>query len=70
MSTKEQTKVAKKKKTAMTSFEIDLETRRRIDDLRLARARVSQTVPPSMRAIVIEAVKQYLDRELPRVYRK
>lgn len=48
----------------MTSLNMDLETRRRIDDLRLARARETQRTPPSMREIVTEAVKQYLDREL------
>ncbi len=51
-------------KTSLTSFEIEFETRRRIDDLRQARARANQGRPPSMREIVTEAVKQYLDREL------
>jgi predicted transcriptional regulator len=55
-----------KKMTSLTSFEIDLELRRRIDDLRLARARGAQGTPPSMRSIVLEAVTEYLDRELVR----
>jgi hypothetical protein len=52
------------KKSTMTSLEMDLEMRRRIDDLRLARARASEGVPPSMREIVIEAVAKLLEREL------
>jgi hypothetical protein len=51
------------KKSAITSLEMDLEMRRRIDDLRLARARASEGVPPSMRAIIIEAVSQLLEQE-------
>lgn len=54
----------KPKMTSMTSFEIDLEMRRRIDDLRQARARAAGKVPPSMRQIITQAVKEYLDREL------
>jgi predicted DNA-binding protein len=53
-----------KRNSTMTSLEMGLEMRRRIDDLRLARARASQGVPPSMREIVTEAVAQYLDKEL------
>lgn len=51
------------KKTSLTSFEIDWELRRRVDDLRQARARAAHGKPPSMREIVTEAVEQYLDRE-------
>lgn len=52
------------KRTVLTSFELERETRRRIDDLRQARARATDAAPPSMREIVTEALELYLDREL------
>jgi predicted transcriptional regulator len=56
-------------KSTMTSLEMDVEMRRRIDDLRLARARASEGVPPSMRAIITEALSEFLERELRRFTR-
>jgi hypothetical protein len=53
---------AMKKKSTMTSLDMDLEMRRHIDDLRLARARASEGVPPSMRAIITEALGELLRR--------
>lgn len=53
-----------KKKSTMTSLDMDLEMRRRIDDLRLARARASEGTPPSMRTIITEALSEFLEREL------
>ncbi|WP_242370674.1 hypothetical protein [Anaeromyxobacter sp. SG26] len=52
------------KREFATSLTMDLELRRKIDDLRLRRARETNGVPPPMRTIIVAAVKEYLEREL------
>lgn len=51
-------------KAFATSLTMDLELRRRIDELRLRRAREANGVPPAMRTIIVAAVREYLEREL------
>ncbi len=53
-----------KTKEFATSLTMDPELRRKIDDLRLRRARETNGVPPPMRSIVVEALKEYLEREM------
>lgn len=51
-------------KEKMTSMAMSFEMRRRIDDLRQVRARKEGKQPPSMRAVIEEAVNDLLEREL------
>ncbi len=52
-----------KRTTMMTSVDLPFELRRSIDDLRQARARATEGAPPTMRAIIIEAVVKLLASE-------
>jgi len=48
-----------------TTLSLTLEDRHRIDALRLMRATERGELPGTMQAIVTQAIREYLERELP-----
>jgi hypothetical protein len=53
------------RKEFVTTLSMDMGTRRRIDALRHARAEKTGGLPASMKEVVLEALDEYLEREMP-----